>query len=59
MEVEFPFLHIHGAVVVEYHDLDLGLNVEAATKSEWIEDETQYHILHVSDCATLTHGFRY
>ena len=49
----------HGTVVDEYSDLDFGLTVEAATKSEWVEDEKKYYILNVSDCATLNNGFRY
>ena len=35
------------------------MTVEAATKSEWVEDEKKYYILNVSDCATLNNGFRY
>ena len=50
----------HEQTVEEVHPLDFGLDdVQAISSTDWIEDETKYFILTVSDSANLKNGFRY
>jgi hypothetical protein len=46
--------------VEEIHPLDFGLDdVKPISTTDWIEDETKYYILTVSDSTNLKNGFRY